>query len=60
MKVLVFGASGMIGQGVIRECIMDPAVASVVAVGRSPSGQKDAKVRDVVVRIWETRDINAL
>ena len=49
MKVLVFGASGMIGQGVMRECIRDPGVTSVVAVGRSPSGQHDAKVRDVIV-----------
>ena len=50
MKVLVFGASGMIGQGVMRECIMDAAVTSVVAVGRGPSGQKHAKVRDVIVK----------
>ena len=50
MKVLVFGASGMIGQGVMLECIRDSAVTSVVAVGRSPSGQKHPKVRDLIVK----------
>jgi uncharacterized protein YbjT (DUF2867 family) len=49
MKVLVFGASGMIGQGVMRECIRDTGVTSVVSVGRSPSGQSHPKVRDVIV-----------
>ena len=50
MKVLVFGASGMIGQAVMRELVRDTAVTSVVAVGRSPSGQRDPKVRDLIVR----------
>lgn len=50
MRVLVFGASGMIGQGVMRELIRDTAVTTVVAVGRSPSGQRDAKVRDLIAR----------
>ena len=49
MNVLVFGASGMIGQGVMRELIADPGVAKVVAVGRSPSGQRHDKVRDLIV-----------
>jgi uncharacterized protein YbjT (DUF2867 family) len=49
MNVLVFGASGMIGQGVMRECIRDTGVTSVVSVGRSPSGQRDPKVRDLLV-----------
>ena len=49
MNVLVFGASGMIGQGVMRELIADPGVTKVVAVGRSASGQSHPKVRDVIV-----------
>jgi uncharacterized protein YbjT (DUF2867 family) len=48
VNVLVFGATGMIGQGVVRECLRDPAVKSVVCVGRSGSGQTNPKVRDVV------------
>jgi uncharacterized protein YbjT (DUF2867 family) len=46
---LIFGATGMVGQGVLRECLRDPGVRRVTAVGRSPSGQVHEKLRDVVV-----------
>ena len=48
MKVLVFGATGMVGQGVLRECLVEPAVDAVVTVGRSATGQQDPKLREVV------------
>jgi uncharacterized protein YbjT (DUF2867 family) len=48
MRVLLFGATGMVGQGVLRECLRDPDVESVVTVGRSPLGQSNPKLRDVV------------
>jgi uncharacterized protein YbjT (DUF2867 family) len=34
MKVIVFGATGMVGQGVLRECLLDPEVTEVLAVVR--------------------------
>jgi len=40
----------MIGQGVLRECLLDPGVERVLAIGRSPSGQTHAKLRDLVHR----------
>ena len=48
MKVILFGATGMVGQGVLRECLVDPGVESVLAVGRSPTGQRHAKLREIV------------
>ena len=48
MNVLVFGATGMVGQGVLRECLNDPGVRAVMAVGRSASGQRHQKLRDLV------------
>jgi uncharacterized protein YbjT (DUF2867 family) len=48
MKVILFGATGMVGQGVLRECLLDPGVESVLAVGRSPTGQHHAKLREIV------------
>jgi uncharacterized protein YbjT (DUF2867 family) len=48
VKVILFGATGMVGQGVLRECLLDPGVESVLAVGRSPTGQKHAKLREIV------------
>jgi uncharacterized protein YbjT (DUF2867 family) len=48
MKAILFGATGMVGQGVLRECLLDSAVDSVLAVGRSPTGQQHAKLREIV------------
>jgi uncharacterized protein YbjT (DUF2867 family) len=48
MKVILFGATGMVGQGCLRECLLDPGVESVLAVGRSPTGQTHAKLREIV------------
>ena len=33
MKVILFGATGMVGQGVLRECLLDDGVEAVLAVG---------------------------
>jgi uncharacterized protein YbjT (DUF2867 family) len=48
MKVILFGATGMVGQGVLRECLLDPGIESVLAIGRSLSGQRHAKLREIV------------
>ena len=48
MKVILFGSSGMIGQGVVRECLIDPEVESVLAIVRQPTGQRHAKLQEVV------------
>ncbi|HEY2844335.1 MAG TPA: epimerase [Bryobacteraceae bacterium] len=48
MKVLIFGASGMVGQGVLRECLLDPEVASVRTVGRTATGFQHAKLTEIV------------
>ncbi|MGE0667105.1 MAG: NAD(P)H-binding protein [Sphingomonadales bacterium] len=50
MKVILFGASGMVGQGVLRECLADPGVTEVVAVVRSPLGADSPKLRQVAHR----------
>ena len=47
MKVVIFGATGMVGQGVLRECLIDPGVESVLAVGRTLTGQSHAKLHEL-------------
>ncbi len=47
MKVILFGATGMVGQGVLRECLIDPGIECVLAVGRSRTGQRHAKLHEV-------------
>jgi hypothetical protein len=48
MKVVLFGATGMIGQAVLRECLTDRDVTAVLSIGRRPSGAQHAKLRDIV------------
>jgi len=48
MNVLIFGASGMVGQGVLRECLLAADVQAVVTIGRSGSGQQHPKLRQLV------------
>jgi uncharacterized protein YbjT (DUF2867 family) len=48
MKVILFGATGMVGQGCLRECLLDPAIESVLVVGRRSSGQRHAKLHEIV------------
>jgi uncharacterized protein YbjT (DUF2867 family) len=49
MDVLLFGATGMLGQGTLRECLLDPGVRRVVAVGRKATGRQHPKLREIVV-----------
>ena len=48
MRVLLFGASGMVGQGVLRECLRAHDVDFVQTVGRSPTGQLDPRLTEIV------------
>jgi uncharacterized protein YbjT (DUF2867 family) len=48
LRALIFGATGMIGQGVLRECLRDSRVAEVVTVGRTATGQQHPKLRQIV------------
>lgn len=48
MNVLIFGATGMVGQGVLRECLLDPGVAKVVTIGRRATGAGSPKLREIV------------
>jgi uncharacterized protein YbjT (DUF2867 family) len=50
MKVIVFGATGMVGQGVLRECLLDSDVDGVLVVGRTPTGQRHEKLTELLHR----------
>src|SRR4029077_3430334 len=60
MNVVLFGATGMVGQGVLRECLLAPDVALVLTVGRSASGVHHPKLRDIVHQdLWHYAAIEA-
>lgn len=48
MRVVIFGATGMVGQGVLRECLRDEQVTRVLAVGRRPTGISHPKLAELV------------
>ncbi|HLY42907.1 MAG TPA: NAD-dependent epimerase/dehydratase family protein [Terracidiphilus sp.] len=50
MKVLLFGGTGMVGRGVLLECLRDPDVQQVATIGRTATEVRDPKVREVVHR----------
>ena len=60
MKVLIFGATGMVGAGVLLECLSAADVEAVVAVGRSPVPLKHPKLRQVAhADLFHLADIEA-
>jgi uncharacterized protein YbjT (DUF2867 family) len=48
MNVIIFGATGMVGQGVLRECLLDARVQRVLTVGRTATGQQHSKLQEIV------------
>ena len=48
MKVILFGATGMVGQGVLRECLLDSDVQQILSIVRTPSGQQHTKLRELI------------
>jgi uncharacterized protein YbjT (DUF2867 family) len=48
MKVILYGATGMVGQGVLRECLLDPTVDLVLSIGRSSTGTGHPKFREII------------
>jgi uncharacterized protein YbjT (DUF2867 family) len=47
VNVLIFGATGMVGDGVLHDCLADPRVTSVLAIGRSALGITHPKLREI-------------
>jgi nucleoside-diphosphate-sugar epimerase len=67
MEVVIFGATGMVGQGVLSRCLLERAVGAVLVVGRSPAGRPDAKMREIILgqqgspkTYLGNQDVNAL
>jgi len=49
MRILIAGATGLVGQGVLRECLRADDVSHVATLGRKASGRPDPKLTDIVV-----------
>jgi uncharacterized protein YbjT (DUF2867 family) len=49
MRVILTGATGMVGQGVLRECLLDPLVTEILVLGRSSVHPNSPKLREQIV-----------
>ena len=48
MKVIITGASGMVGEGVLHECLLSDSVEKVLVIGRRPCGTIDSKLKEII------------
>ncbi|WP_433970815.1 epimerase [Tunturiibacter lichenicola] len=49
MNVVLFGATGMVGQSALRECLLDPDVNNVISVVRTATTPTNPKLRELVL-----------
>lgn len=50
IKVIITGATGMVGEGVLHECLLHPAVEAVLAISRKPCGVVHPKLQEIIVK----------
>jgi uncharacterized protein YbjT (DUF2867 family) len=54
VKALIFGATGMVGQGVLRECLQEADIDLVRTIGRTPAGIQHPKLSELTHRdLWD-------
>jgi len=49
LRVIITGVTGMVGEGVLHECLLSPDVEKVLVVTRKPSGFSDPKLSEIIV-----------
>ncbi|MCS3531837.1 NAD-dependent epimerase/dehydratase family protein [Chryseobacterium sp. JUb7] len=58
IKIIITGATGMVGEGVLMECLENPNVSEILSVSRKPSGKKHAKLKEYIVSDFLNIDPN--
>jgi len=48
LRVIITGTTGMVGEGVLHECLQHPAVEAVLILNRKPLGLTHPKLREIV------------
>ena len=49
LRVIITGATGMVGEGVLLECLEHPAIERVLLVNRQPYGATHPKLKECIV-----------
>jgi hypothetical protein len=48
IRAIITGATGMVGEGVLHECLLHPDVESVLSISRRPCGIEHAKLKEIL------------
>ena len=51
LKIILTGATGMVGEGILQECIRNPNVDKIIVLNRKSSGYSHPKVEEITVNI---------
>ncbi len=49
IKIILTGSTGMVGEGILMECLENPNISEILSVSRKPSGKKHAKLKEYIV-----------
>lgn len=49
-KVIITGATGMVGEGVLLHCLESPEIESVLVIGRRPLGRQHPKLKELILK----------
>jgi len=49
MKVIITGTTGMVGEGILLECLNHPEISEVLSVSRKPAGITHNKLKEYIV-----------
>ncbi|HCA07655.1 MULTISPECIES: NAD-dependent epimerase/dehydratase family protein [unclassified Chryseobacterium] len=58
IKIILTGATGMVGEGVLMECLENPNVSEILSVSRKPSGKTHPKLKEYLVPDFLAIDLN--
>ena len=48
IRVIITGATGMVGEGVLLECLANTTVSDVLVINRKPGGRSNPKLREII------------
>lgn len=58
IKVIVTGVTGMVGEGVMHECLLSPHVEEVLVISRCPSGKSHPKLKEIILKdFYQTEEL---
>ncbi|GAE64766.1 NAD-dependent epimerase/dehydratase family protein [Chryseobacterium indologenes] len=58
IKIILTGATGMVGEGVLMECLENPNVSEILSISRKPSGKTHPKLKEYIISDFLSMDFN--